>query len=119
MSADAKPNAASALLAVAVLGVVAILILPAPPGIIDLLLALSIGLAVLMLLVALSLKRPLDFSVFPSLPNAVKTSGGRHPVASSALSSACSRSARSLPSLARLSCMTGARSTRDHRSTTY
>ncbi|MBI5546035.1 MAG: flagellar biosynthesis protein FlhA [Deltaproteobacteria bacterium] len=58
---------AQALLAFSVLGVLAILILPVPPMAVDLLLALSIGLAVLMLLVALGLKRPLDFSVFPSL----------------------------------------------------
>jgi flagellar biosynthesis protein FlhA len=58
---------AQTLLALAVLGVIAILILPVPATGVDLLLATSIGLAILMLLVALGLKRPLDFSVFPSL----------------------------------------------------
>ncbi len=58
---------AQSLMAIAVLGVLGILILPVPPIAVDLLLALSIGLAVLMLLVALGLKRPLDFSVFPSM----------------------------------------------------
>jgi flagellar biosynthesis protein FlhA len=58
---------AQALLAVAVLGVLAILILPLPPLAVDMLLALNIGVAVLILLVGLSLERPLDFSVFPSL----------------------------------------------------
>jgi flagellar biosynthesis protein FlhA len=43
------------------------LILPLPPLILDMLLALNIGIAVLILLVGLSLERPLDFSVFPSL----------------------------------------------------
>jgi flagellar biosynthesis protein FlhA len=58
---------AQAMLAVAVLGVLAILILPLPPLAVDMLLALNIGVAVLILLVGLSLERPLDFSVFPSL----------------------------------------------------
>ncbi|MGC4120559.1 MAG: flagellar biosynthesis protein FlhA [Myxococcales bacterium] len=62
-----KGVTAQTALAFAVLGVLSILILPVPPLIVDLLLALSIGLSVLMLLVALGLKRPLDFSVFPSL----------------------------------------------------
>ncbi|BDG07998.1 flagellar biosynthesis protein FlhA [Anaeromyxobacter paludicola] len=55
------------LLAGAVLAVVGILIVPVPPVFLDLFLALSIGLAVLMLLIALGLTRALDFSVFPSL----------------------------------------------------
>jgi len=53
--------------AVAVLGVLSILIVPVPAPFLDVLLALSIGLSVLMLLVALGLTRALDFSVFPSL----------------------------------------------------
>ena len=58
---------AQAMLAASVIGVLAILILPLPPLILDMLLALNIGIAVLILLVGLSLERPLDFSVFPSL----------------------------------------------------
>src|SRR4051812_34439359 len=58
---------ASGLLAAAVLGVLAILILPLPPVLMDILLALNIAVSVLILLVALSLEKPLDFSVFPSL----------------------------------------------------
>jgi flagellar biosynthesis protein FlhA len=55
------------LLAVAVLGVVALLILPLPPLALDGLLAVSIGVALLILLVALGVAKPLDFSVFPTL----------------------------------------------------
>jgi flagellar biosynthesis protein FlhA len=55
------------LLAVAVLGVVALLILPLPALALDGLLAVSIGVALLILLVALGVARPLDFSVFPTL----------------------------------------------------
>jgi flagellar biosynthesis protein FlhA len=55
------------LLAVAVLGVVALLILPLPALALDGLLAVSIGVALLVLLVALGVAKPLDFSVFPTL----------------------------------------------------
>jgi flagellar biosynthesis protein FlhA len=55
------------MVAVAVLGVLAIMIVPVPAAVLDVLLALSVGLSLLMLLVALGLKRPLEFSVFPSL----------------------------------------------------
>jgi flagellar biosynthesis protein FlhA len=55
------------LLAVAVLGVVALLILPLPAFALDGLLATSIGVSLLVLLVALGVARPLDFSVFPTL----------------------------------------------------
>jgi len=58
---------AEILLAGAVLAVVVILIVPVPAGGLDVLLALSVGLALLMLLTALGLTRALDFSTFPSL----------------------------------------------------
>ena len=62
-----EKNNGQGLLAIAVLGVLAILILPLPAFVLDVLLALNIGVSVLILLVALSLEKPLDFSVFPSL----------------------------------------------------
>lgn len=55
------------MLAVAVLGVVALLLLPLPAPALDALLGLSIGISLLMLLVALGVAKPLDFSVFPTL----------------------------------------------------
>ena len=67
-AAAAKSNGAGeTILAVAVLGVIGIMLVPLPAVVLDLFLALRVSIAVLMLLVALALKRPLDFSVFPSL----------------------------------------------------
>jgi flagellar biosynthesis protein FlhA len=64
---EPKGNTGQGMLAFAVLGVLAILILPVPAMVLDILLAFNIGISVLILLVSLSLERPLDFSVFPSL----------------------------------------------------
>ncbi|WP_373049420.1 flagellar biosynthesis protein FlhA [Vulgatibacter sp.] len=55
------------LAAMAVLAVLAILILPVPAAALDGLLAFNVGISVMMLLVALGIRQPLDFSVFPSL----------------------------------------------------
>ena len=63
----AVKNSAQGILALAVLCVLAILILPVPAIVLDVLLAVNIATSVLILLVALSLEKPLDFSVFPSL----------------------------------------------------
>lgn len=54
-------------LAVAVVAIVGMMVIPLPPLLLDLLLALNIGLAVTILLVSLYIQEPLDFSVFPSL----------------------------------------------------
>jgi flagellar biosynthesis protein FlhA len=62
--ASARSEAA---LAGAVLGVVAILVMPLPAMALDALLAISIGISLLVLLVSLGVARALDFSVFPSL----------------------------------------------------
>ena len=55
------------LFAAAVLGVLAILFLPVPPPLIDAGLAASIALSVMILMVALWIDRPLDFSSFPTV----------------------------------------------------
>jgi len=55
------------ILAIAVLGVIAVLVMPLPALALDALLALSIGVSLLILLVSLGVVKPLDFSVFPSL----------------------------------------------------
>ena len=70
MASSTEPldkGSAQGLLAAAVIGVLAILILPLPALVLDGLLSINIGVSVLILLVALSLAKPLDFSVFPSL----------------------------------------------------
>jgi len=66
-TAQSPRRIGESLTAVAVIGILAILILPVPAPAMDVLLAFSIALSVLMLLVGLGIKRPLDFSVFPSL----------------------------------------------------
>jgi flagellar biosynthesis protein FlhA len=55
------------MLAVAVLGILVILIMPLPPMALDLLLALSIILSVLILMTALFIQGPLEFSAFPTV----------------------------------------------------
>jgi flagellar biosynthesis protein FlhA len=58
---------AETVMAFAVLGILALLVVPVAPMALDVLLAVSIGVAVLMLLISLGLNRALEFSVFPSL----------------------------------------------------
>jgi flagellar biosynthesis protein FlhA len=55
------------LLAVALMAVIVMMILPVPAWMLDLGLALSFALAILMLTVALFIERPLDFSAFPTI----------------------------------------------------
>jgi flagellar biosynthesis protein FlhA len=59
-------NADSAL-AIAMIGMLAVMILPLPPSFLDILFALNITLSVLILFVALYSVKPLDFSVFPGV----------------------------------------------------
>lgn len=53
--------------AVGVVSLLGVMLIPIPSFLLDLLLALSISLAVLILINSVYVKRPLDFSVFPSL----------------------------------------------------
>jgi flagellar biosynthesis protein FlhA len=63
-----KPARASHLLApAAVMSVVLLMIVPLPPMLLDLLLSIDIGLAVVLLLTSIYVRQPVDFSVFPSL----------------------------------------------------
>ncbi len=55
------------LLAVAVIAIVAMMVIPVPPAMLDVLLALNISIAVTIVLVSLYIREPLEFSVFPSL----------------------------------------------------
>ncbi len=54
-------------LAIAVVGIIGLIVLPLPAFLLDLFLALSIGLSLVVLLVSLYNTRPLDFSAFPAL----------------------------------------------------
>ncbi|MBN8539564.1 MAG: flagellar biosynthesis protein FlhA [Deltaproteobacteria bacterium] len=55
------------LMAIAILAVLAVMIIPLPPLLLDLALTLSLAASILILLVSLYAKKALDFSVFPSL----------------------------------------------------
>lgn len=55
------------MLAAGVLSIIAFFIVPLPPTILDICLTLSIGLSVLILIIALYIKTPLDFSSFPTV----------------------------------------------------
>ena len=55
------------LLALALMAVIAMMVLPVPAFLLDIGLALSFALAILMLTVALFIERPLDFSAFPTV----------------------------------------------------
>jgi flagellar biosynthesis protein FlhA len=63
-----RPLAARAdvALALAVLGILAVMLVPLPPLVLDLLLTGNLALSLLTLLIGMYILRPLDFSVFPS-----------------------------------------------------
>ena len=54
-------------LAAGVVGIIVLLILPIPAFVLDLLLSLSISSAVLILMTALMIKKPLEFTAFPTV----------------------------------------------------
>src|SRR5665213_716903 len=54
-------------MAMAVVGIIVLLIVPAPPWLLDILLSLSITSAVLILMTAVLMKKPLEFSAFPTV----------------------------------------------------
>jgi flagellar biosynthesis protein FlhA len=54
-------------MAVGIIGLVAMMVIPLPPVLLDLLLTLNIAMALCILLVSMYVQKPLDFSVFPSL----------------------------------------------------
>src|SRR3954469_19738772 len=54
-------------LAVGVIGIIVLLILPIPPFLLDILLSLSITSAILILMTSLMIRRPLEFTAFPTV----------------------------------------------------
>ena len=54
-------------LAIGVIGVLTVLVVPLPPMLLDFLVTTNLTLALLILFVAMYVRRPLEFSVFPSL----------------------------------------------------
>ena len=57
----------NALAAFGMMGVILLLILPLPPAVLDVMLALSIAIALVVLVASLYVERPADFTVFPAL----------------------------------------------------
>lgn len=55
------------ILAIGLVIIVAMMILPIPPGLLDFLLTVNISLAIIILLVCLFTKEPLDYSTFPTI----------------------------------------------------
>ncbi len=53
--------------AIAILGILIVLLMPVPTAMLDLLLGISITISVLILLTVLFIQRPLEFSVFPTI----------------------------------------------------
>ncbi len=62
-----SPGPLSDILAIAVLASIAMLIIPLPPALLDILLAFDIMFATAVLVVALSIENPLELAAFPSL----------------------------------------------------
>ena len=54
-------------LAAGVMGLIVILIVPMPPLLVDMLLAISIVFSVMILMTALFIQKPLEFSAFPTV----------------------------------------------------
>ncbi len=52
---------------VAVVGIILLLVVPIPPGLLDVLIIVNIMFALVVLLTTMFVRKPLDFSVFPSL----------------------------------------------------
>ena len=64
LRADYQPTV---LLAMALMAVIAMMILPMPPWVLDLGLAASFAIAILIFTITLFIQRPLDFSSFPTI----------------------------------------------------
>ena len=77
MSTDPRPSPTSPtrsllarselLLSFSLLGLLVIFLVPLPTFVLDLLLAFNLGATILLLLITLTVRQPLDFSTFPSL----------------------------------------------------
>lgn len=55
------------IVAVSVVGLLGLMILPIPPFMLDIFLSISISLAIVIMISAVCIRKPLDFSVFPSI----------------------------------------------------
>ncbi|PIQ98798.1 MAG: flagellar biosynthesis protein FlhA [Nitrospinae bacterium CG11_big_fil_rev_8_21_14_0_20_45_15] len=62
---SAKPE--ESIIAAGIMGILAIMVMPVPPFMLDLLLSFSLTLALVILLVSIFMTSPLEFTVFPSI----------------------------------------------------
>ena len=67
LGAGARLYNPTVLLALALMAIIVMMILPMPPAVLDVGLAVSFALAILIFTVTLFIKRPLDFSAFPTV----------------------------------------------------
>ena len=64
---DARPTSHNGSLALVVIGVLAVMLIPMPSAIIDVLLCVNIMLSLLIMMTVLNARRPIEFSTFPSV----------------------------------------------------
>jgi len=55
------------IVAIAVVTILGVMILPIPPFVLDIFLSFSIALSIVIIVTSIYIKKPLDFSVFPSI----------------------------------------------------
>ena len=55
------------MMAIAVVGIILMLIIPMPPELLDVLLVFNIALAIIILIISIYIAEPLEFSVFPTM----------------------------------------------------
>ncbi|MFZ5618764.1 MAG: FHIPEP family type III secretion protein, partial [Pseudomonadota bacterium] len=67
LSALAARSRSTAILALGLMGVIALMVLPAAPIVLDIGLTLSFAVAILVFTVTIFIERPLDFSAFPTI----------------------------------------------------
>jgi flagellar biosynthesis protein FlhA len=67
MSARPLASRTDVAMALAVIGILTVMLIPLPPLLLDLLLTVNIALSLVTLLIGMYILRPLDFSVFPTL----------------------------------------------------
>jgi flagellar biosynthesis protein FlhA len=64
---DSLQKRSDIIVVVAIVGIIGIMILPIPPFVLDLLLSLSISLSIVIIVSSIFIKKPLDFSAFPTI----------------------------------------------------
>ena len=67
MTALARLDFRSTLLPLAILTLVLLMVVPIPPWLLDIFFTLNIGIALIVLMVAINTRQPLDFSAFPTV----------------------------------------------------